>query len=337
MPYELERQVAVEAVLKACALCRTVRETLVSEETVAKRDRSPVTVADFGAQAIVSGALGRAFPRDPIVGEEDASALRTADGTEMRSRVVEAVRAVTPEATEGGILAAIDCGTYAGGAAGRHWTLDPIDGTKGFLRNEQYAVALALIEEGQVVLGVLGCPNLPLDWKRPEQGSGCLFAAVRGRCAWMRSLVSRKETLIYVSGTTDPRRAAFCESVEAGHSSHGDAARVAELLGVTAPPIRMDSQAKYGAVARGDAAIYLRLPVVAGYEERIWDHAAGALVIQEAGGRVTDVHGRDLDFSRGRTLRDNTGVIATNGALHEQVLAAVLEVLPGSGNVSGAS
>lgn len=327
MPYEAERQVAVEAVLNGCALCRTVRESLVSEETIAKRDRSPVTVADFGAQAVVSEALYRAFPQDPVVGEEDASALRTPDGAEMRSRVIEAVRTVTPDAREQGILAAIDRGTYAGGATGRHWTLDPIDGTKGFLRNEQYAVALALIEEGQVVLAVLGCPNLPVRWAQPEGERGCLFAATRGQGARMGSFGRNEETAICVSTVSDPRQASFCESVEAGHSSHGDAARVAELLGVSAPPIRMDSQAKYGAVARGDAPIYLRLPTVAGYEERIWDHAAGALIIQEAGGRVTDTRGQELDFSLGRTLRANIGVVATNGRLHDRVLAAVGEVL----------
>ena len=60
-------------------------------------------------------------------------------------------------------MAAIDRGNYKGAAHGRHWTLDPIDGTKGFLRGEQYAVCLALIEDGEVVLGVLGCPHLPVS------------------------------------------------------------------------------------------------------------------------------------------------------------------------------
>jgi 3'(2'), 5'-bisphosphate nucleotidase len=125
----------------------------------------------------------------------------------------------------------------------------------------------------------------------------------------------------------DPARAVFCESVESGHSSHSDSARVATLLGITAPPFRIDSQCKYAAVARGDAAVYLRLPTRKGYEEKIWDHAAGLRVILEAGGRVTDVRGRDLDFSLGRTLRDNLGVVVTNGPTHDAVLAAVRAVL----------
>jgi len=98
---------------------------------------------------------------------------------------------------------------------------------------------------------------------------------------------------------------------------------VAAELGITAEPRRLDSQAKYAIVARGEAQIYLRIPTKKGYEEKIWDHAAGCLCVQEAGGRVSDLDGRDLDFSQGRTLKANRGVVATNGKIHDQVLAAV--------------
>jgi 3'(2'), 5'-bisphosphate nucleotidase len=64
--------------------------------------------------------------------------------------------------------------------------------------------------------------------------------------------------------------ASFCESFEAGHSSHSDAAQIASLLGITKPPVRMDSQCKYCSVARGDGNIYLRLPVGDNYVEKIW-------------------------------------------------------------------
>lgn len=329
MAYENERQVAIEAVMLASRLCRGVRETLVSDETLAKKDKSPVTVADYGAQALVSAALAEAFPHDPLVGEEDAADLRSAENAELREKVVVAVAQVSPDLSEAQILAAIDRGNYAGGGSGRHWTLDPIDGTKGFLRNEQYAVALALIEEGEVVLGVLGCPNLSTDFRVPEGETGCIFVAVKGEGAFQLTSAGGAARQIQVTQVADPAQASFCESVESGHSSHGHAAEIAALLGVVAAPIRMDSQAKYASVARGDASIYLRLPTRAGYEEKIWDHAAGLIVIEEAGGQVTDTAGKPLDFSIGRTLRENTGVVATNGKLHAQVLAAVRQVLQG--------
>ena len=90
----------------------------------------------------------------------------------------------------------------------------------------------------------------------------------------------------------------------------------------------MDSQAKYAAVARGDASIYLRLPTRKDYQEKIWDHAAGVAVITQAGGRVTDITGSPLDFTRGYTLAVNRGIIATNGAIHDAVVDAVRRVVP---------
>jgi 3'(2'), 5'-bisphosphate nucleotidase len=82
----------------------------------------------------------------------------------------------------------------------------------------------------------------------------------------------------------------------------------------------MDSQAKYAAVARGEADIYLRLPTRSDYREKIWDHAAGALIVSEAGGVVSDVSGRPLEFTHGRELAANRGVIVTNGRLHHGVI-----------------
>jgi 3'(2'), 5'-bisphosphate nucleotidase len=326
MSYELERRVAVEAVLAASRLCRSVQANLVTADSLAKKDRSPVTVADFGAQAVVATMLGRVLD-DPIVGEESAEALRTDDGADLRERVVHHVHTELPELDGDAILDAIDRCNHGGGPGGRHWALDPIDGTKGFLRGDQYAVALGLIEDGEVVLGVLGCPNLPLDLSDPDGPRGCLFVAVAGEGAFTRGVDDDTEHPIHVSSLTSTREASFVESVESGHSSHGHSAQIAELLGVEAPPVRIDSQCKYAAVARGDAAIYLRLPTRKDYEEKIWDHAAGWCVVTEAGGRVTDVRGRDLDFSIGRTLRDNKGVVATNGAVHDRVITAVRQVL----------
>ena len=118
----------------------------------------------------------------------------------------------------------------------------------------------------------------------------------------------------------------FCESVESGHSAHGDAAEVAARLGITAAPVRMDSQAKYAVVARGEAEIYLRLPTRADYREKIWDHAAGALIVAEAGGVVTDILGRPLEFQHGRELVANRGVIVSNGRLHAKVIQAIKEI-----------
>ena len=63
------------------------------------------------------------------------------------------------------------------------------------------------------------------------------------------------------------------------------------------------------------------------YQEKIWDHAAGDLIVREAGGQVTDIYGNRLDFSKGRTLAANKGVVAAPKAIQDQVIDAVKVVL----------
>lgn len=320
-PYQRERDVAIEAVREAARLCRAVQDQ-IERGVLNKEDRSPVTVADFGSQALVCRTLKSVFPDDPIIAEEDAATLRLAENAAILEQVLMYVRATRPEADPQGVCGWIDYGN-AGVYSDRFWTLDPIDGTKGFLRSEQYAVALALVVEGALQVAALACPNLG-DEPGEKAEAGVVYAAVRGQGAVRVPLDGPDEPVpVRISPEGDAARARFCESVEAGHSSHGDAAKVAERLGITADPVRLDSQAKYAVVARGDAEIYLRLPTRPGYVEKIWDHAAGALIIAEAGGRVTDVHGRPLDFTHGYQLAANRGVVATNGLLHDEVIAAL--------------
>ncbi|KAF7724739.1 hypothetical protein EC973_000767 [Apophysomyces ossiformis] len=325
-----ERAVAIQAVLQASKVCQSVFQQLVANETLTKNDKSPVTVADFSAQAIVNTYLYKHFPKDPIIGEEDSKDLRGDAGKVLREKVhslTNGVLEANEKLSEDEILNAIDRGNYAGGPSGRHWALDPIDGTKGFLRGGQYAVCLALIIDGVVQLGVMGAPNLPLDASKPEGERGALFVAVRGEGAFQRSFSDSKENQIHFAEISSTEQATFCESVEAGHSSHGDAEAIAKALNITRPPVRMDSQAKYCSISRGDADIYLRLPTSKTYIEKIWDHASGNVLVTEAGGKITDIYGKPLDFSIGRTLEKNKGVIAANASIHDTVLAAVQNVL----------
>lgn len=350
MSYEKELHIAQLAVQRATILTQRVFHEK-AKGTLSKDDKSPVTIGDFAAQALIIHAIRKNFPRDEIVGEEDASALR--ENQVLTSQIWELVREAKledqgaeealggPVENEERMLQAIDDGNSAGGATGRIWALDPIDGTKGFLRGGQYAVCLALIEDGNVKVGVLACPNLPVDDSAPlsadvgeegadRAGRGVMFSAVTGSGAMSRSLgrgVLQKARPIRMKEVWDITRATFCESVDPGHSSHGDQAEIAKKLGITNPSVRMDSQAKYGSIARGAGDLYLRLPVSVTYQEKIWDHAAGDLIVREAGGTVTDAEGERLDFGRGRTLKGHKGVVAAPKAVHDQVLDAVKSVL----------
>jgi 3'(2'), 5'-bisphosphate nucleotidase len=326
MIYEMERYVAVESVLKACKLCQSIQSTHLSLGVITKSDRSPVTVADFGAQALISDCLKASFPDVLLVAEEDSRLLCQEENADLKEAVITHVKRFSPHLSQHQILEAINLGSGVDGPKGRFWVLDPIDGTKGFLRGDQYAVALALVDGGQVVLGVLGCPNLPVDGLNSHSPRGCLFVAATGEGSVIRGFEDPAERRVHVTKLNDPSQARFCESFESAHSSHEVTTQVAHILGIKIPPLRMDSQAKYGMVSRGDASIYFRLPIQRSYRENIWDHAAGSIIVEEAGGRVTDIQGKILDFSAGNKLNNNRGIIATNGKLHDLLLETVRQV-----------
>ncbi|MBC6453704.1 MAG: 3'(2'),5'-bisphosphate nucleotidase [Hormoscilla sp. SP5CHS1] len=322
MSYDREKQVAISAAIVAAKLCQQVRRDIPDfSGTVAmeKKDKSPVTVADYGSQAVICKALGEAFPHDTVVGEEDATELRQPEMVYTSYSVANYVQELIPDATPEQIAAWIDRGN--GTVSPRYWTLDPIDGTKGFLRQDQYAVAIALVEDGQVKVGVMACPALPGSGPEP----GMLFAAVRGQGATMMPLAGGQEQKIRVVQADDLASLRFVESVESAHGDQSRQNRVAEAAGITQPSVRVDSQAKYGIVASGQAALYLRLPSPKhpDYRENIWDHAAGTIVVEEAGGRVTDMLGLPLNFADGVKMMHNRGVVVSNGTIHDRVLAAL--------------
>ena len=313
----------IQAAVKASALCRRIRADLVGGESILKSDRSPVTVADYGSQAIICKLIKERFPNDTIVAEEDSKELRRPDHSKILDQVRTYVDAFIPASSSKEVCSWIDFSSNT--VTDRFWALDPIDGTKGFLRGDQYAIALALVEDGMVRLGILACPNLYGDIASPLGEKGCLFLALRGKGSVQLDKNGSNPRAIYVHKTKNPFEATITESVEADHADHVTHQRLAERLNITKPSVRMDSQAKYGILARGEVTLYLRVPSSAepGYKENIWDHAAGAIIAEEAGGKVTDILGRPLDFSCGIKLVKNHGVLVTNGVLHDAILKAL--------------
>lgn len=211
----------------------------------------------------------------------------------MARRVQEAVNGslqaagvapLTLEAT----LAAISRGNSTTPAAGnsttiptptRHWVLDPVDGTLGFVRGDQYAIALALVENGKVVVGVLGCPNMPVQGEMIEtadsytygfsprqvskllagvQGSasgawikGVLFKAAAGGGSWAEpSALNVKGVApqrVRCSAAPDFAGARFCEPVLKANSSQGFTAGVANAVGISKKPLRIYSMVRAAA------------------------------------------------------------------------------------------
>lgn len=240
--YETELKTAVEAVKHASIICRAVQNT-ITDEALEKKDRSPVTVADYASQAVICRAIRNAFAEDHIVAEEDARELRSGENAGFRTQIVAEIEATGIEVTEEWALEWIDYGNHDG-SAGRYWTLDPIDGTKGFLRKEQFAISLALIENGVIQVAALACPNLSAQdaW---DNARGVVLSAVKGNGAQLMPLDLEGVTphTVRVSGTRSTSAARMCESVESGHSSHDWSSRVREQLNSSADSVRLDSQA----------------------------------------------------------------------------------------------
>ncbi|XP_050368162.1 PAP-specific phosphatase HAL2-like [Argentina anserina] len=367
--YAKELDVAVRVVHMACALSQRVQEGLVSDngdQVKSKDDDSPVTIADWSVQATVSWILSEFFGSQnvSVIAEEDVQTLSKADSVALLQAVVNTVNACLAGASKYGlkgpsktlttsqILEAISRCNSVGGPKGRHWVLDPVDGTLGFVRGDQYAVALALIEDGKVVIGVLGCPNYPMKkellnyhyqfheamskssppsldiWER-----GCVMYARKGSGeAWMQPPIHGDKSFewpnsakrIRVSSIDDPALATSCEPVERANSDHSFTEGLAHSVGLRKKPMRVYSMVKYAAIARGDAELFMKFART-GYKEKIWDHAAGAVIVEEAGGVVTDAGGRPLDFSKGPFLEGlDRGIIVCSGAtLHEKIIDAV--------------
>jgi HAL2 family 3'(2'),5'-bisphosphate nucleotidase len=349
--------VALEAVRKACAVTLALQPDFKDGiSSLAKTDLSPVTVADFAAQAIVLRHLHETFPNDSFIAEESSHPL---GGDEQLAH--EVMTATSMEDVDI-VCKSIDLGKEfelwkeRGGRPSRVWCLDPVDGTKGFLRGKrdggQYCVALALLQDGSPTIGVLGCPNLPVSpsdfhyaWRDNETSEnnqdsrGCIFVASKGGGCYQLPFVPVQgecgKTLSVTpndGSSMKPEEGRFCLGVESFGDALGQVVGTAKVLhgegsltedGEIVRATRIDSQTKYGVIARGGAEYYARL-TKPGYLEWIWDHAAGNVVITEAGGQMTDTEGDEIDFSLGAKMSEKVlGVFGSNGgAFHEALLSA---------------
>lgn len=310
---------AVAAVVDACAVARSVQNAFVHDDhALTKEDRSPVTVADFAVQALISYRLQEAFPHVAWISEENAEELGKAENRGLLEQVHRHVVTAAPGLTPADVCRLLSHPDEEDTSLA--WVLDPIDGTKGFIRGDQYAVALGLVAEGKVVLGAMGCPNYETTAAR----EGRVFYARHGGGAFSRSLATGEVSPICVHSDRALSEAVVIQGVESAHSNFGVIGSFADRLGIAVRPLQMDGQGKYAAVACGDATAYLRVPRPGSTrKECIWDHISGVTLVAEAGGTVTDIDGDPLDFSHGARLETNMGVVASSGQHHAAILDAL--------------
>ena len=297
---------------------------LAADSVMDKGAAGPATVADLAGQVAAIRALRSAEgPRCRIMAEESLDEVDRLGGDALVERVVRALQDAGLALSRNEVRDTLAAGIDAGGADGECWALDPLDGTKGYLRGGQFAIAVGLLRDGVPVAGAVAAPRLAV--RSTDAGAGVVFLAAAGQGAWQEELLAAS------GGARTPVRARpwsrgdairLGGSVERAHSASDALEAAASALGPVVP-VRVDSQAKYALVARGDADAYVRRSPSPGYRECAWDHVAGALVAREAGCTVTDVHGRPMDFGGGRRLAASEGVLCAAPGLHGALLAAL--------------
>ncbi|XP_074340757.1 putative 3'(2'),5'-bisphosphate nucleotidase, mitochondrial isoform X3 [Apium graveolens] len=302
--------------------------------------------------------LGRLFPSIPLVAEEDSAFLRSNNlANSVLDVVSDKAEFSGKPLSEDDVLEAIDRGGkdafVFGSSPATYWVLDPIDGTKGFLKGSEalYVVGLSLVVEGDVVLGVMGCPN----WQEEDSSKptieiqeyddiisrlGVVMVAHVGCGTWKKRLndiSSNTENMAgswircFVDKYSIIKEASFCisdsqlwESLPLSNSFDAttDIQSVSENQ-ILLLPVCCGSLCKYLMVASGRASVFILRSRVDRII-KVWDHAVGIICVQEAGGMVTDWEGSKIDLAADqedrRALFPSGGVLVTNGNVHDHIL-----------------
>jgi 3'(2'), 5'-bisphosphate nucleotidase len=265
-----ELDTAVELARRAGERIRALHGAGIAVDT--KADDSPVTAADREANALIIGALAAAFSGDGILSEEAPDDLSRLE----RDRV---------------------------------WMVDPIDGTKDFIRGRDgFAVMIGLLAGERPALGVVYQPI----------GDRLYFAA-QGGGAFV-SVAGAAPARMHVSAVADPTQIRMVAS-----KSHRTPTidRVREELGI-ADELNVGSVGlKLGLIAAGERDLYVN---PSGHS-KLWDACGPEAILVEAGGKLTDAHGDRLDY-RGRELGNLRGLIASNGVLHDVVVKRLAALFP---------
>lgn len=327
LPSELP--LILDALAAAGSLTRAAQRVLVSGNIATKHDGSIVTIADYASQALVNHLMAQSGVAVPaVIAEESAESLAAERG--LLDDVVALLRGNGwPDATGPAVLEAIDLAAAPKDRAPEvYYTIDPIDGTKGFAAGRQYAVCLARIEGGRCTLAALACPNLspavsdPID---TAAGAGTLFAATDGS-PLLTAPLAEPAALAAIAPRPpgDIVNPVITFSFEPSEARVRNFEALAAILG-GALRTPADSQVKYAMVARAQADAYFRPP--RGTREKVWDHAAGCLLLERAGCTVSDLKGRPLRW-REPSLPPHSGILGAPPLLHARILAAVERIIP---------
>jgi len=219
--------------------------------------------------------------------------------------IVEGLRAAFPD---DGLLSEESIDDSARLASRRVWIVDPLDGTKGFIAgNGDFAVQIGLAVEHAAALGVVYLPS-----------KNVLYRAVRDAGAWVENGNAEAQPL-RVSAKTD-----FHEIRLAVSRSHRSPrmSRIVKELGVREEIARGSVGVKVGLLIERRCDVYVHLSP----HTKHWDTCAPEIILREAGGRMTDLWNAPFRYNV-RDVQNHNGLVATNGALHDELIKRLASLL----------
>lgn len=272
-------------------------------KTIIKADSSPVTLADLLHQSQLQRLLAESFPDDGLICEEPRSLQE-----QVVAEAARVSREVYGEPMPERLFDVPERGEIT-------WILDPIDGTKGYIAGRYYAIAVGFFMGDEPLFGAMAVPSAPNA--EPTAIEGKLAFAIKGKGAWIADIVEEGEPVFSAlrSGAGAAESAAQDASGEsralrvAVSLEHGGAIveRLRELGEVEI--VKLDSQAKYLAVAAGVIDVYMRARRNDGHPDVVWDHMPGALIALEAGCRVTHFTGEPIEFEPKSVIEFRRGFV----------------------------
>ncbi|EME40876.1 hypothetical protein DOTSEDRAFT_178119 [Dothistroma septosporum NZE10] len=354
--FQQELDVACKAVQHVAVLTqRLQRETISQDGQVKKSDFSPVTIGDFASQALLTSACHGAFPDDKYLAEESADDLKKDDPllsqvwhlTEDLKPAFEKSSLRTP-ASKQEICDLIDWGgKQQRSDDGRTWVFDPIDGTATFLKGQQYAINCAFLIDGIEQIGIIGCPNVLLasdtvsEQEVDHNGLGLIIFAVRGEGTFIRPMQDNGELAPPMKVDRHGDKATMDKLIWSDCATYTSTImhlhqQVASKLYTSWPGVDLfSSLMKYAALGLGRCHLVVRIFKFASWRSNMWDHAGGVLIFEEAGGKVTDLEGKPTDFTQGRKMAENYGLVCAPSSVHTEVLKIVQETLKAHEAVNG--
>lgn len=268
MAIDLRRELdtARTVALEAAALVASFQGRPLGVEH--KAGGEPVSLADIASSNLIVARLRQAFPEDGILSEELPD---------------------TPERL----------------TKPRVWMIDPIDGTRDFVRGEPgYVVMIGLAIEGRPKVGVVAQP-----------ATGALWSGAVGMGAW-KEAAQLPRTAIRPATDAGTIRLVSSKSHRTDYY-----ARFCQALGITDETRFGSVGLKVALIAEGSRDLY----VYPGGQTKIWDSCAPEAILTAAGGRFTDSDGKELCYTE-MTLQNARGIVASNGLFHDRALAAIAQL-----------